>query len=100
VETSTSRNQEGHQRDSREPCASLWNCGDIGIAPAAASGIGGVGCVTTTSYQSRLPDRVCRRHNCPPHLYLEGIRIRRGRTMLDGGCPYVVVNDILGCGGL
>jgi hypothetical protein len=55
VEISTSRNQEGHQRDSREPCASLRNCGDIRIAQAAASGIGGVGCVTTTSYQSRLP---------------------------------------------
>jgi hypothetical protein len=64
VEISTSRNQEGHQRDSREPCASLRNCGDIRIAQAAASGIGGVGCVTTTSYQSRLPDSVCRRHNC------------------------------------
>jgi hypothetical protein len=64
VEISTSRKQEGHQRDSREPCASLRNCGDIRIAQAAASGIGGVGCVTTTSCQSRLPDSVCRRHNC------------------------------------
>ncbi len=64
VEISTSRNQEGHQRNSREPCTSLRNYGDMRIAQAAASGIGGVGCVTTTSYQSRLPDSDFRRHNC------------------------------------